>query len=140
MLGFLIAPLMTTLSPHFDLSKTRLETLAIMLAGLANGRTVNLGHLSSQFPGKALLSSSYRRLQRFCQYVRLDEDVVARLILHLLNLKGLKLLALDRTNWKRGKTDINILVLALVTRRFKLGASDVVVSEPLRQQFDGTAH
>ena len=26
MLGFLIAPLMTTLSPHFDLSKTRLET------------------------------------------------------------------------------------------------------------------
>jgi len=120
MLGFLIAPLMTTLSPHFDLSKTRLETLAIMLAGLANGRTVNLGHLSSQFPGKALLSSSYRRLQRFCQYVRLDEDVVARLILHLLNLKGLKLLALDRTNWKRGKTDINISVLALVTRRFKV--------------------
>ena len=120
MLGFLIAPLMTTLSPHFDLSKTRLETLAIMLAGLANGRTVNLGHLSSQFPGKALLSSSYRRLQRFFQYVRLDEDVVARLILHLLNLKGLKLLALDRTNWKRGKTDINILVLALVTRRFKV--------------------
>ena len=42
MLVFLLAPLMTTLSPHFDLGKTRLETLAIMLAGLANGRTVNL--------------------------------------------------------------------------------------------------
>ena len=62
-------PSETTLSPHFDLSKTRLETLAIMLAGLANGR-VNLGHLSSQFPGKALLSSS----SSAC----MSEDVVAR--------------------------------------------------------------
>lgn len=120
MLGFLIAPLMSTLTPHFDLSKTRMETLAVMLAGLANCRTVNLSHLASQFPGEALLSSSYRRLQRFFQHVRLDEDVVARLIVHLLNLKGPKLLALDRTNWKLGKTDINILVLAIVTRRFKV--------------------
>ena len=120
MFGFLLTPLMTTLSPHFDLSKTRLETLAIMLIGLANGRTVNLGHLASQFPGSALHASSYRRLQRFFQHVRLDGDVVARLIICLLDLKGPKLLALDRTNWKLGKTDINFLVLAIVTRRFKV--------------------
>lgn len=120
MLGFLLAPLMATLSPHFDLSKTRLESLAIMLAGLANGRTVNLSHLASQFPGQALHASSYRRLQRFFQYVRLDGHVVAELIVRLLGLKGPKLLALDRTNWKLGKTDINILVLAIVTRRFKV--------------------
>ena len=120
MLVFLLAPLMTTLSPHFDLSKTRLETLTIMLAGLANGRTVNLSHLASQFPGMALHASSYRRLQRFFQHVRLDGDVVAQLIFRLLDLRGAQLLALDRTNWKLGKTDINILVLAIVTRRFKV--------------------
>ena len=88
MLVFLLAPLMTTLSPHFDLSKTRLETLTIMLAGLANGRTVNLSHLASQFPGMALHASSYRRLQRFFQHVRLDGDVVAQLIFRLLDLRG----------------------------------------------------
>lgn len=120
MLGVLLAPLMTTLSPHFDLSKTRLETLAIMLAGLANGRTVNLSHLASQFPGQALHSSNYRRLQRFFQHTRLDEDVVAQLILRLLNLKRSRLLALDRTNWKLGSTSINFLVLAIVTDRFKI--------------------
>ena len=87
MFGFLLTPLMTTLSPHFDLSKTRLETLAIMLIGLANGRTVNHGHLASQFPGIALHASSYRRLQRFFQHVRRDGDVVARLIARLLDLK-----------------------------------------------------
>ena len=91
-----------------------------MLAGLANGRTVNLSHLASQFPGMALHASSYRRLQRFFQHVRLDGDVVAQLIFRLLDLRGAQLLALDRTNWKLGKTDINILVLAIVTRRFKV--------------------
>ena len=120
MFGFLLAPLMTTLSPHFDLSKTRLETLTIMLIGLANGRTVNLAHLASQFPGTALHASNYRRLQRFFQHVRLDGDVVARLSVRLLDLKGPKRLALDRTNWKLGKTNINFLVLAIVTRRFKV--------------------
>ena len=137
--GYLLAPLLNTLSPHFDLSKTRLETMAIILFSLANGRTVNPGHLASQFPGTALHASSYRRLQRFFEYVRLDGDVVAQLIVGLLNLKGPTLLALDRTNWKLGKTDINILVLAIVTRRLQ-GSSDVVVSEPSWQQFDATTH
>ena len=109
-----------TLSLHFSLGKTRLETFAVLLAGLANCRTVNLSHLSSQFPGDALLASNYRRLQRFSQYVRLDQDVVAQLIVRLLNLSSPKLLVLDRTNWKLGKSDINILVLAVVTRRCKV--------------------
>ena len=54
MLGYLLAPLRDTLRPHFNLSKTRLATMAIILFGLANGRIVNLSHLASQFPGKAL--------------------------------------------------------------------------------------
>ena len=68
----LLAPLLETLRPHFDLSKTRLETLAVLLVGLANSRTVNLSHLASQFPGDAKHASNYRRLQRFFQFVELD--------------------------------------------------------------------
>lgn len=116
----LLAPLMGTLRPHFELSKSRLETFAVMLAGLANGRTVNLSHLASQFPGAARHASNYRRLQRFFQFVRLDGDVAAGLIVKMLNLERRKLLALDRTNWKLGATDVNILVLAVVTRRFRV--------------------
>ena len=96
-----------------------METFAVLPAGLANCRTVNLSHPSSRFPGDAPLASSYRRLQRFFQYVRLDEDVVARLIARLPDLSGPKLPALDRTNWKPGKAGINILVLAAAARRFK---------------------
>ena len=93
--------LLETLRPHFELSKTRLETLAVLLVGLANTRTVNLSHLASQFPGAALHNSNYRSLQRFFQHVRLDEDTAARLIARMLNLLDRpQLLALDRTNWK----------------------------------------
>jgi hypothetical protein len=62
MFVFLLTPLIETLRPHFALSKKRIETLAVLLVGLANGRTVNLSHLASQFPGYALHSSNYRRL------------------------------------------------------------------------------
>lgn len=120
MIVSLLAPLLETLRPHFELSKTRLETLAVLLVGLANGRTVNLSHLASQFPGDALHASNYRRLQRFFQHVQLDGDVAARLIVRMLNLRRPTLLALDRTNWKLGTADVNILVLAIVTHRFRV--------------------
>jgi hypothetical protein len=120
MIGCLLAPLLETLRPHFGLNKTRLETLAVLLVGLANGRTVNLSHLASQFPGDALHASNYRRLQRFFQHVRLDGDIAARLIVRMLNLRRPTLLALDRTNWKLGGRDVNVLVLAVVTRRFRV--------------------
>ena len=120
MFGFLLAPLVETLRPHFSLSKTRIETLAVLLVGLANGRTVNLSHLASQFPGSALHASNYRRLQRFFQCERLDADLSGPLIVRMLKLDGPKLLALDRTNWKLGQGNVNILVLAVVTRRFRV--------------------
>jgi hypothetical protein len=95
----LLAPLLETVRPYFGLSKTRLETLEVLLVGLANCRTVNLSHLASQFPGgDAKHESNYRRLQRFFQFVHLDGDVAARLIMQMLNLSRPRLLALDRTN------------------------------------------
>jgi hypothetical protein len=116
----LLTPLIDTLRLHFAVSKTRLETLAVLMVGLSHCRTVNLSHLASLFPGPALHASNYRRLQRFFQYTRLDGDVVAVLIVRLLNLSRPKMLVLDRTNWTLGTKDINILVLAIVTRRFRL--------------------
>lgn len=116
-----ITSLLLTLRPHFDLSKSRLMTLCVLLTGLAVSRSVNLSHLACHFPGDALHRSNYRRLQRFFQFVGLDGDVVARLVVSMLGLKRGKLvLALDRTNWKLGKTDVNILVLAIITQRFRV--------------------
>ena len=40
--------------------------------------------------------------------------------MRILGLAGPKVLALDRTNWKLGSRDVNILVLAIVTQRFRV--------------------
>lgn len=114
------AALMGTLGRQFGLSKSRFETLAVLIMGLAQSRTVNLTHLACHLPGDASHASGYRRLQRFFQFVRLDMDCMALLVVHMLKLGRRKCLALDRTNWKIGSTDVNILVLAIVTRRFRV--------------------
>jgi hypothetical protein len=114
------AALVATLSGTFSLSKSRLETLACLLIAMVSSRTVNLTHAVCHLPDKALHASRYRRLQRFFQYVRLDQDAVARAVIGMLNLNRPIPLALDRTNWRIGSKDINILVLAVVTRRFRV--------------------
>lgn len=109
-----------SLSAHIDLSKSRLETLAGLIICLVNARTVNLSHIASQFSSSAQSSSSYRRLQRFFQYVRLDEDWLCQAVIKLLNIHPPWILCLDRTNWKVGRRDVNILMLAVVTRRLRI--------------------
>lgn len=120
----LLAPLMETLRPHFRLCKRRLVTLSVLMVGLVNCRTVNLSHLASQYPGGALHGSNYRRLQRFFQFVRLDGDAAALLVIRMLGIgdrgRSRWLLVLDRTNWKFGGRNVNMLVLAVVTDRFRV--------------------
>jgi len=89
----LTGTLTSTLSPHLALGKTRLQTLACLIIGLVNGRTVNLTHIATQFSGSAQVSSNYRRLQRFFQYVHLDGDWLAPCVIRLLNIRPAKSIA-----------------------------------------------
>ena len=85
-----------TLSSHLELGKSRLQTLSWLIIGLVNARTVNLSHLASQCSGNAQVSSSYRRLQRFFQYVRLEGDWLALAVVKLLKIRPPWVLCLDR--------------------------------------------
>jgi hypothetical protein len=115
-----IATLQEILHPHLDLSKSRRETLCLLVVGMISGRTVNLSHLASERPGTALIASTYRRLQRFFQHVALEGDWAVPLIVDLLGLAGSWDLALDRTQWRIGSRDVNVLVLAAVTRHHRV--------------------
>ncbi len=121
MLQQAIAALGEIVRPHVDLSKKRTETLSMIVVGMVSARTVNLSHLAAERPGDALVGSTYRRLQRFFQHVRLPEDWAAPVVERLCGLKqsGKWYLALDRTQWQVGGKDVNYLVLAAVTRRFR---------------------
>lgn len=115
-----ITALARTLSPHVRLGKARLETMSLIIVGMLSARTVNLSHLACERPGPTLVASTYRRLQRFFQYVSLDADWSARLIVGMLGLQGQWYLCLDRTNWKIGRAHVNLLVLAISTRRVRV--------------------
>lgn len=107
-------------SRNIGLSNDRRHTLVVLIQGLINARTVNLTHLAGTFHGQAKLSSNYRRLQRFFQYVRLDGDWLAKALMALLGLAPPYRLCLDRTNWKVGRKDVNLLVLCIVTQRARI--------------------
>lgn len=115
-----LTDLQKTLSPHVPLGKSRLETLCMLLLGMISARTVNLTHIATERPSRALVASTYRRLQRFFQHVVLPEDWAVGLVVALIGRPGQWYLCLDRTNWKIGRTDVNVLVLAVVTARFRV--------------------
>lgn len=108
------------LSGGLALGNSRLETLCLLVIGIASVRTVNLSHICGEMPTQAKVESTYRRLQRFFQFVDLEQDWSARLVIRMLGLTGSWNLCLDRTNWKIGRQEINVLVLAVATRRFRV--------------------
>lgn len=122
MLQRAIATLGESLGPHLGLSKARIETLARIVVAMVSARTVNLSHLAAERPGVTLVASTYRRLQRFFQHVRLGRDWAAPLVAGLIGLRASKrwYLVLDRTQWRIGGREVNFLVLAAVTRRFRV--------------------
>ncbi len=93
------------------LHRSRLEFLSLLMIALVQAKTVNLASLVGLMEGKAQADSFYRRAQRFFQMMCLPDEVVLRYALQLHPQKSYGL-CLDRTNWKFGKLDINILTLA----------------------------
>lgn len=94
------------------MNKARLSCLSMLVLCLIETKTVNLVNLSLNFQGLAQAESSYRRIKRFFSEVRLDETIIAKLILNLLPAPPYTV-CVDRTNWRFGKANINILVIAI---------------------------
>jgi len=108
------------LRPHVALGKSRLETLCLLIVGMIGARTVSLGHIACERGGRVRTASTYRRLQRFFQHVCLGEDWALPLLAGLVGPARNWTLVLDRTNWSIGSREVNYLVLAVVTRRFRV--------------------
>jgi hypothetical protein len=109
------AALRLTLQGHLTLRKSRLESFCVLVVGVLLSGTVNLSHLACLFPTQAAIASNHRRLQRFVAQVILDGSQLARVIVRIVGLgTGPWLLALDRTCWKFGQHDINVLMLAII--------------------------
>ena len=102
------------LNEHFNWNKARMDCFVGMMIALLKIRTINLAEIATAFPSKANPESRYRRIQRFISSYHIDFHVVARFIMTMFGfLSSNYYLTMDRTNWKWGKKNINILVLAV---------------------------
>ncbi len=93
-------------------SQTRVSFISHFLVGLIRLNTVNLTKLANHFESSSKVESNYKRLQRFFRHFEMDFSALAHLIAKWLPEEPW-VLCLDRTNWKIGQTNINILVLAV---------------------------
>ncbi|MEM6647589.1 MAG: transposase [Bacteroidota bacterium] len=108
--------LLPILQQHLPYNKARLRCLAAFVIALIKLRTVNLTQLALAINPNAKAASNYRRLQRFLALFAIKQQHIARLVLAMLPQQHTLTLALDRTNWKLGRTHVNFLVLAVCYR------------------------
>lgn len=126
-----INELTAILNEHFHWNKARMNCFVGMLIALMAVGTVNLTQLALFFPSRALITSRYRRIQRFFSHHWLDYNEIAHFIMKLFGFTENDFyLSLDRTNWKWGKININLLVLAVVYK----GAAIPVYWLPLNKR------
>ena len=103
------------LKEHLSWNKARLDCFIGMLLSLLHLKHINLTQLAISFASDAEISSRYRRLQRFFKEVSFDYDAIARLIMQLFGFHHQSYyLTVDRTNWKWGKKNFNVLTLGIV--------------------------
>ena len=93
---------------------SRINCMVLTMAALIKVRTVNLSELAIVLSSSATTSSNYKRLQRFMRHHEIDFDAFGYFLSRLFpRCDGQWLLAMDRTNWKIGRKDINILMLGV---------------------------
>ena len=110
--------LLAVFTAHFrgELNLARIRLICLFITALCRVKSVNYSKLSAGFASPALASSCFRRIQRFMADVDLPMKLIAGLIFGLLPIGGPLTLVMDRTNWKFGGRDINILMLGVSYR------------------------
>lgn len=93
--------------------KARIKCLLIIINSMVKFHTVSYVKIAQGFSTSVEYESNLRRVQRFFAEFAFDSLVFTKLIYSLLPEEPPYMLSMDRTNWKFGKTDINILMLSV---------------------------
>ena len=83
------------------------------LCALLTGRKISLQHVVNLMPGEQSSEANRQQIRRCLNHQTMQADIWAKAIEKLLPDSGW-VLALDRTEWRRGDTTVNLLVLAVV--------------------------
>ena len=100
---------------YFGFNLSRIKCLSQLIICMISQKTVNLSSISQAMKTNATPDSNYKRLQRLIKHIYISRESLAKLIVAIKGLDSQKSwkLTMDWTNWKFGKTHINILYLGV---------------------------
>lgn len=105
------------LSKHFGGQGQRLVMMSKLILSVLQMCTVNYSKLSLVINGLVKVSSNFKRIQRFMKAYRFCQRSFVRFAWSHYGAKGQWVaLTMDRTNWKFGKVNINILAIGISWR------------------------
>ena len=123
-----------------SLTRHRMDLISGLVCGLIQVRWVNLRKLACSLPGLAQIDSHYRRLQRFFSS-GLSPAVFTQLIVSKLVDPGQpQVLVMDRTHWKWGRTDLNVLCVGLVYQGVSIPLAYQSLQKPGHSNTDERKH
>jgi len=112
-MGEVIA-LCAALQVHFgDWHLSRIKCLSQMVLAIMMVKTINLVQISTAFRGKTQQASNYKRINRFMCKFAFSFESIANFVVSTFPFDKIWYIAIDRTNWKFGKKDINVFVLSI---------------------------
>lgn len=113
---FSVNELKSILKPYFKIDNRRLDCLTQILVALITVRTVNLVELAQAMITGGVFEARYKRIRRFLkEFNAFRFETLSKFIAqYFLPLDSKWQLSMDRTNWKWGQIDINILVVSVV--------------------------
>lgn len=97
-----------------EMNFARIKFLSLFIIALCKVQTVCFEKIATGFDCNVQKTSSLRRIQRFIASYVLDIDLISKLVFALLPHEPPYILTMDRTNWKFGSVDINILAIGIV--------------------------
>jgi hypothetical protein len=106
--------LMNILKPYFKIHKSRLNCFSQILIAPFTVCTVNLVELAQAVVcGSSEGRPIYAYRDFFSGFTGFTFENISKFLLSLFQLQGPWRLSIDRTNWRWGKVDINILMLSI---------------------------
>lgn len=107
------------LSSHLEWKKSRINCLLSIIFSLINYNHVGFKHLSLGISSDIKCKSKMHHIYRFFREQTFNYDIIAKIIMSFFN-QDKYILTMDRTNWKLGKTHINILFLCIVIKNLSV--------------------
>ncbi len=102
---------------NFKWNKSRINFLTNFVTLMILLGSVKLNRISLMMSTGAKSESNYRTIQRFFKLFQMDYEEYSRFVLGLLSSQRKYYLVMDRTNWKFGKSNINILMLGIIFKK-----------------------